>query len=153
MMLTPAAFAIVWPTFALVALIFVVWFVMFTQRLAHMRRNPPRPRDLADSESAGRYFQPVEMASNNLRNLFEMPVLYFVVVLLMLVLHQADYPQVVLAWAFVLARALHSVVHIGPRNVRARFGLYLLSCVLLSAMWIGLFVDTLHAASVLARVG
>ena len=32
-------FAILWPTFALVALIFVVWLVLFVQRFAHLKRN------------------------------------------------------------------------------------------------------------------
>lgn len=153
MQMTPAAFAMVWPTFALVAVIFAVWLTMFVQRIGHIKRNPPRGRDFASNAASASYFEPVELASNNFRNLFEMPMLYFVVVLLMIALHQASYPQAVLAWAYVMARAAHSVIHIGVKNVRVRFGVYLLSCVLLSAMWIGLFVDTLHAASMLARLG
>jgi hypothetical protein len=152
MTLTPAAFDLLWPTFALVLLIFVMWFTMVVQRLGHIKRNPPSARDFADNESSGRYFSPVEMASNNFRNLFEMPVLFFVVVLLLLGTRQADYAQVVLAWAYVGFRALHSLIHIGPKNVRTRFMVYLASCAILSAMWIGLFVDLLHAASVLASV-
>ena len=75
-----AVLNILWPTFALVALIFVVWFTLFFQRMAHMRRNPPRRDDFADGEAALRYFRPVEMPANNLANLFEVPVLYFALV-------------------------------------------------------------------------
>ncbi len=140
-------FAILWPTFALVALIFVVWFTLFVQRFGHFRRNPPRAEDLATGEAALRYFQPVEMAANNLRNLFEMPVLYFALVPLLLVTNQADHIQVLLAWAFVILRVGHSIIHIGPKKVQPRFLVYLASCVVLSAMWIGFFVDTVWAAS------
>ena len=60
-----AVIEILWPTFALVALVFVVWFTLFVQRVRHMRRMPPRPADFADGEAALRYFRPVEMPANN----------------------------------------------------------------------------------------
>jgi hypothetical protein len=102
---------ILWPTFALVALIFTVWFILFVQRIGHMRRNPPRAEDIATGEAAMRYFTPVEMPANNLRNLFEMPVLYFALVPLLLITHHANHLQVLLAWIFVVLRGvaqLHS---------------------------------------------
>lgn len=64
---------ILWPTFALVALIFGVWATLLVKRLGHMRRNPPQPEDFASGGAAWRYFRPVEMPANNLANLFEMP--------------------------------------------------------------------------------
>lgn len=140
-------FAMLWPTFALVLLIFVVWSVMFYQRFRHMRRNPPTGADLATGEAALRYFQPVEMAANNLRNLFEMPVLYFALVPLLLVTRHGDHTQAILAWVFVVLRVIHSFIHIGPNRVPARFMVYFASCLVLAAMWLGFFVDMLHAAS------
>lgn len=141
-----AILGILWPTFALVGLIFVVWFVLFFQRMGHMKRNPPRPGDFADGEASLRYFRPVEMPANNLANLFEMPVLYFALVPLLIVTANANYLQVALAWAFVVLRAVHSFIHIGPKKVPARFFVYLLSVVVLMAMWIGFFVDIASAA-------
>jgi hypothetical protein len=140
-------FAILWPTFALVLLIFIVWAVLFVQRFGHMRRNPPGADDLAGGAAALRTFAPVEMAANTLRNLFEMPVLYFALVPLLLVTRHADHLQVILAWTFVVLRAVHSVIHIGPKRVPARFLVSLASCLVLAAMWIVFFVDMLHAAS------
>ncbi len=133
--------AILWPTFAMVALVFAVWLTLFVQRLGHIRRNPPTARDFADGEAAMRYFRPVEMPANNLANLFEMPVLYFALVPLLLVTGRAGAAQVVLAWLYVLLRAAHSYIHIGPKQVRPRFMTYLASCAILSAMWIGFAVD------------
>ena len=129
------------PTFALVLLIFIVWFTMFTQRYAHMQRVPPRAEDFANGDAAMRYFQPVEMAANNYRNLFEIPVLYFALVPLLILSDTANLIQVTLAWIYVALRIAHSYVHIGPKNVRLRAMLYLLSCVVLLAMWVGLAVD------------
>jgi hypothetical protein len=139
---------ILWPTFALVALIFIVWFVLFVQRFGHMRRNPPRAEDIATGEAAMRYFTPVEMSANNLRNLFEMPVLYLALVPLLLITHHANHLQVLLAWVFVALRALHSFIHIGPKKVMPRFMVYLASCIVLSAMWIGFAIDMLSVPQI-----
>ena len=139
---------ILWPTFALVALIFIVWFVLFVQRFGHMRRNPPRAEDIATGEAAMRYFTPVEMSANNLRNLFEMPVLYLALVPLLLITHHANHLRVLLAWIFVALRALHSFIHIGPKKVMPRFMVYLASCIALSAMWIGFAIDMLSVPQI-----
>ena len=133
--------AILWPTFALVALIFAVWLTMFVDRVRHMRQVPPSPERLATSAGTKAYFEPVEAASNNFTNLFEMPVLYFALVPLLLVLHHAGHVEVALAWAYVVLRAVHSLIQIARQPVHVRFVVYLASCVALSAMWLGLAVD------------
>ncbi|WBH17144.1 MAPEG family protein [Sphingomonas radiodurans] len=146
-----AILGILWPTFALVALVFVVWFTLFFQRMRHMRRTPPKAADFASGEASMRYFQPVEMPANNLANLFEMPVLYFALVPLLIITAQANVIQVTLAWLFVTARAVHSLIHIGPKKVPARFLVYLVSVIALMAMWIGFFVDIVQAAGAYSR--
>ncbi len=140
--------AILWPTFVLVAAIYIVWFVMFVRRVAHMKRTPPGPTDFADGESAMRYFRPVEMPANNLRNLFEMPVLYFALVPLLMLTRHAGHIEVVLAWIYVGLRIVHSLIHMGPNPVMPRFLVYLASCVVLSAMWIGFAIDMASLPSV-----
>ncbi|MDO7844410.1 MAPEG family protein [Sphingomonas immobilis] len=144
---------ILWPTFALVALIFVVFVVMFYQRGRHTRANPPRDSDFATTEAAMRYFEPVEMPANNYRNLFEMPLLYFALVPLLLITRQADHLQIVLAWVYVILRIIHSFIHIGPKVVTWRAAAYALSALVLMAMWIVFFVDMLHAQAVISAAG
>lgn len=136
-------FAILWPTFTLVALITVIWFCLVFARMGHIRRNPPKAEDFASGETALRYFQPVEMPSNNFSNLFEMPVLYFALVPLLLFTDQASHVQVALAWVYVAMRALHSFIHIVVRKVVWRATVYWISSGVLIAMWIGFFVDLL----------
>ena len=139
-------FSILWPTFALVALIFVVLIWLAVARSGHMRRHPPREADFASGEAAGRYFQPVEMPANNLRNLFEVPVLYFALVPLLILTRQADHLQVLLAWLFVILRWLHSFAHVVIRKVTLRAPFFWVSVLVLLAMWIGFFVDLAAAA-------
>lgn len=137
--------SIIWPTLVLVLLIFVVWATLFLQRFSHMRKSPPAQADFANREAVNRYFMPVELPANNLANLFEMPVLYFALVPLLMITNHASGMQVGLAWAFVGVRVLHSVAHVWLRNIRYRIRAYLASCATLSAMWIGFAVDLVNS--------
>jgi len=51
---------ILWPTLAMAALMFSVWFTLMRQRLRHIAANAPSRRDFASGEAVARYFQPVE---------------------------------------------------------------------------------------------
>ena len=144
--------AILWPTFALVGLITVIWAWLVAARVGHIRRNPPKAEDFASGERALRYFEPVEMPANNFRNLFEMPVLFFALVPLMMITHQANHIQVTLAWVYVGLRALHSLIHSVVRKVPLRALAYWLSSAVLIAMWIGFFVDIWSASARLEAV-
>lgn len=132
--------AILWPTFALVALIFAVSITLLRARIGHMRRQPPTARDFADAEASRAYFRSVERPAANLANLFELPVLYFALVPLLLMTGLAGLAQVALAWIYVALRAGHSIAHIAGR-VRLRFALFLGSTGILAAMWIGFAID------------
>ena len=145
--------AILWPTFALVGLIFVVLIILATQRFGYVRTNPPKRADMATSNSMKAYFEPIDAPANNLANLFEMPVLYFALVPLLLLFRHANHIQVALAWAFVLLRILHSVAHISRAKVQRRFLVYLLSCLVLAVMWVGFAIDMATVSISLAGQG
>ena len=140
------AFPLLWPLIAMAALTFAIWFALVVQRFRHMKANPPLAENFATGDSARRYFEPVERPAANLANLFEMPVLFFAVVILLLLTELANDIQVILAWGYVACRAVHSWFHLRGR-VKARFFSYLLSVAVLLAMWIGFTVDTLAAAN------
>lgn len=140
--------AILWPTMALVLLVFAVWFTLLLRRFAHVARHPPRAVDFAHAEAVALYFRPVERPAHNLANLCEMPVLYLALVPLLMLTGQATLAQVALAWAFVGLRAWHSYLHIGPNPIRWRARVYIASCALLAAMWLGFAVDLAKAGRV-----
>ncbi|SFP73205.1 MAPEG family protein [Sphingomonas rubra] len=142
---------ILWPTFAMVLLTFAVMLTVASRRLRLVKATPPRRDDFASVAASQRYFQPVENADRNLSNLFEMPVLFFALVPLLMGTQQAGIAQVVLAWFYVICRAAHSWIHLGGNDVRRRFRAFLLSNVVLAAMWIGFFVDFVRAAATYQR--
>ncbi|WP_186456862.1 MAPEG family protein [Sphingomonas suaedae] len=143
--------AILWPTIVLAGLAFIVFLTMFVTRARHIRANPPGRETFASGDAAMRYFAPVEMPANNYRNLFEMPVLYFALVPLLLITNLDNHIQVVLAWIYVAIRIAHSFVHIGPKKVPVRAMLFVASGVVLMAMWIGFAIDLASAQVVFDR--
>jgi hypothetical protein len=64
-------------------------------------------------------------ASDNLKNLFEVPVIFYALALYLFVTKQVDELYVGAAWIFVVFRVLHSALHCTFNLVILRFYLYL----------------------------
>jgi hypothetical protein len=145
--------AILWPTFALVALVFAVVMTMAAKRFAYMKTTPPRRENFVSSAAQKAYFAPIDSPASNLANLFEMPVLFFALVPLLLIFRHADHIQIGLAWLFVALRAVHSFIHVSDGKALFRFRAYLASCITLSVMWVGFAIDMATASIELAKAG
>jgi hypothetical protein len=116
------------PFFAMILLTLAVWVYMYIRRLHFIASNHINPQDLAVPNTMA-HLAPAAVAtpSDNLKNLFEMPVLFYAVVLYLFVTGQVDATYVNAAWVFVLFRVLHSAVHSTFNRVSLRFGLYIVS--------------------------
>lgn len=75
-------------------------------------------------------------AANHYSNLFEMPVLFYLACITALVLSAQSALLVGFAWAFVLLRLVHTVIHLSYNNVIHRLMAFLLSVVALVEIWI-----------------
>jgi hypothetical protein len=126
------------PLLVQVLLTFTVWVYMYSWRIPEIRRKSIDPQRLQDRAAAHELLPDSASASNNLKNLFELPVLFYAAVLLSLVLMIQDPALVRLAWGFVLLRIVHSAVHCTYNNVTHRFIAYALSSLFLLFMWIRL---------------
>jgi hypothetical protein len=126
--------AIFLPALAMVALTFTVLAVMFRRRVAQMKRDRVHPQTVATSQQTAVLFTDVAPA-DNFRNLFEMPVLFYLAVVVAAMTDQVTMPVLVLAWGYVFARVLHSAIHCTYNKVMHRFRAYALSVFLLLALW------------------
>jgi hypothetical protein len=84
-----------------------------------------------------------EGPSNNLKNLAELPVIFYAVCLYLTVFGQVDAIHVYCAWAFVLLRVLHSAIHCSYNKVMHRFLAYLLSSLALWVMVVRVFLASI----------
>jgi hypothetical protein len=89
--------------------------------------------------------EPLRVVARHYINLFEMPVLFYVGVILTYVTHQVSYWMIGLAWGYVALRYAHSYVHLTFNNVIARFTLYFASVFVLVAMWAILLVQLVRS--------
>lgn len=126
------------PLLVQVVLTFGVWIYLFARRLPEISRNKIDPQDLKDRVRAHELMAESASASNNLKNLFELPVLFYVAVLLSLSLMIQDMLLAQLAWGFVIMRVIHSMIHCSYNNVSHRFIAYAISCLFLMFMWVRL---------------
>jgi hypothetical protein len=125
--------AIFGPVFATVLLTFVVWVYMYIRRIRFINGNDISPADLAVPGALAELSPPeVSNPSDNFKNLFEVPVLFYVLALYLYVTSQVDGTHLAAAWIFVGFRVLHSAIHCTVNIVMLRFYLYLISTL---AVW------------------
>ena len=129
------------PFFAQMFLTLVVWIYMYARRIPFIVSLGPRVELAKPGELARLSPAAVSNPSDNLKNLFEVPVLFYALVLYLFVMREVDGVYVVAAWMFVAFRVAHSIVHCTFNWVRLRFFLYLIATL---ALWFMLFRAALH---------
>ena len=128
-----AQMAIFGPFFATMLLTLLVWVYMYIRRISFITKNNINPNDLTVPGTLAQLSPAaVSNPSDNLKNLFEIPVLFYALALYLFVTNQVDAAYVSAAWIFVAFRALHSAVHCTFNLVMLRFYLYLFSTL---AVW------------------
>lgn len=135
--------ALLAPIIALVGLTGVVWLLMVVVRnLAVVlgAASVSYYRAYRDSEVPS---ERIERPARLFMNLLEVPVLFYVLCLLMLVTRICDAAQLHLAWAFVGLRVVHAMVYLGLNHVPSRLGAYVASGTALAVMWFRFAVQAL----------
>lgn len=120
------------PFFATLLLTLVVWAYMYGRRLPFIFANGLDSKQMTPLELARVSPAQVSNPSDNLKNLFELPTIFYAVVLYLYVTNQVDTSFVTAAWGFFLFRALHSAVHCTFNFIPLRFILYVISS---GALW------------------
>jgi hypothetical protein len=126
--------AIFLPAFAMVVLTLVVWVRMYTMRIAQMKRERIHPQAVATSAQANARLTD-SRAADNFRNLFELPVLFYLALVVAAIAGLVTTTTLVLAWLFVLLRVVHSAIHCSYNKVMHRFQAYLAGGVALWGLW------------------
>ena len=128
------ATAILWPAVAMAGLTFLVWVRLYQLRLGEMARKRIRAQALASAADSVRLLSDTR-ASDNFRNLFELPVLFYFALVVAAISGQTGPLVVGLAWAYVAARIAHSVIQCTYNRVMHRFRAFAASVFVLLALW------------------
>ncbi len=132
-------YALIYPMFAMVVLTFYVLVTLFRSRV----------KSVKEGKISGAYFRTYRgeeesdaliQLSRHFTNLFEAPVLFYVVCLAAMISGETTTAFQFLAWAYVSIRAAHAYIHIGRNRVQKRLRVYFFSWIVLLVMWVYLIV-------------
>jgi hypothetical protein len=120
--------AIFSPFFATILLTMTVWVYLYIRRLPFILSLKIDQQELAAPGVLEKLSPPsVLNPSDNLKNLFEIPVLFYAIVLYLFVTKQVDSIYVNAAWIFFGFRVLHSAIHCTSNLITFRFATYIIS--------------------------
>lgn len=144
MLATVAPDLILYPVFAMFLLVTGVLLRMRSMRFAAIRRGEI---DVAFYRAfpEGVEPEPLRVVARHFANLFEMPVLFYVGVLMAHATGHVSVWLVACAWLYVALRCVHTFVHLGSNAVPVRFSAYFASNFALLLLWGTLFVQILRA--------
>jgi len=134
--------AIFLPALAMVALTVAVALRMMVTRIGEMKRDRIHPQAVAMSAQAVARFSDTR-AADNFRNLFELPVLFYVALLFAAQMGEVTTATLALAWLFVALRVIHSYIQCTYNKVMHRFKAYLAGTLVLWVLWAYLAIRVL----------
>ena len=85
-----------------------------------------------------------ELIGRHVQNHFEVPPLFYVVLLFLYVTGSVTPLSVALAWLYVALRCLHSFIHLGTNDVRRRLQAFAASGLVLGGLWLSLLVSLIE---------
>jgi hypothetical protein len=127
--------SILGPVFLLVGWTYCVLVLIPIMRFTAAALGKVEQQDFKLSESS-RVPGWVILPNRNYMNLLELPVLFYVLCLLLLLTHQQTEGMAYAAWGYVFLRILHSLIHLTFNQVILRMVVFASSNILLLLMWI-----------------
>jgi len=120
---------------ALVAWTLVMWTWMYATRIPailklRLRLDPNAPR----GEQMAQLPPQVRWKADNYNHLMEQPTIFYAIVLVLVMAADLSQASLVLAWAYVVLRVLHSLFQSLVNNISLRFALFVLSTLPLFAL-------------------
>lgn len=120
------------PMLGMMVLTAAVWVVMFTRRIPAMKAAQLPVQTYTTPDKVAELLpESVNYAAYNLKNLFELPVLFYALCLFVYVTQTADAGYVIAAWLFFAMRVCHSIIHCTSNIVMSRFYCYLAAALVL----------------------
>ena len=135
------------PVILLVAWSQIMWLWMYLTRIpaikaANMQLDPeaPRGQQMASLPSKVRW------KADNYNHLMEQPTIFYAIVFALSLLGEGDGLNLVMAWAYVLIRIVHSLFQATVNKIEVRFTLFVLSNIALFALAANALVVFLFAS-------
>lgn len=123
------------PAITLVALTYSVAIYTFRMRLRAVSRGDVNPRYFRNNRG-GKLPDYLTQTEQNYCNLFELPVLFYLLVVMLYITDTLNGFQLTLLWGFAISRIVHSIIHITINRLRLRMLVFVFGAVMLMLAWI-----------------
>lgn len=129
-MLAPAAVLVLWTLIVLLYMA-MVRFGAFKAANIDLAKAPPGGRG-QDLEAV--LPKPAMWPAHNYSHLLEQPTLFYPIVILLALLGAASQTNIMLAWAYVGLRIVHSIWQIKVNTIPVRFSIFIISTIVLMVL-------------------
>lgn len=120
------------PVVALAAWSMVMWAWMYVTRLPAMSKAKMKPDpQMVRGEQMSQLPASVRWKADNYNHLMEQPTVFYAVALVLAMAGQGQGAALMLAWAYVGVRVVHSLLQALVNKIEVRFLLFVISSVLL----------------------
>ena len=126
---------LIYPMATLVLLTAFMISFMLVLRVKAVRTRKLSPRYFKLNEGGGVPEQ-LTAVTQNYNNLLELPILFYAVCILAVILNKSTEYFIYHAWAFVILRVIHSYIHITYNHIIHRLLVFTTSCFVLISMWV-----------------
>jgi hypothetical protein len=127
--------SLIYPMFAMVVLSIVVVLILLLARIRAVREGKVPGHQYKTMSGAVEPDYALKPA-RHFANLFETPVLFYAACLAAMITQQTGSTMQLLAWAYVVVRVLHALVHLGPNKIYVRAGIYFVGILIIFTMWL-----------------
>ena len=128
-------FALVYPMATMVLLTALVLIRMVLGRVAAVKRGEVDARFYKTYQGGEGEPRVVAQHTRHFVNLFESPVLFYAACITAMVVGQGTGVTVWLAWAYVICRIIHAVIHLSSNRIPPRMAIYAASWIILLVFW------------------
>jgi hypothetical protein len=136
------------PFFAMMLVTFAVWVYMYIRRTSFLvsGRVDLRKVDTPAKMDVG-VPADINLPAYALKNLFELPILFYALCLYLYVTGNVDAQYVIGSWLFVAGRLIHAVIYCAYNKVMHRFIAYFSSALVLWLMIVRAMIGAFGAAA------
>jgi hypothetical protein len=135
--------AILAPLFVQVTLTFGLLIWMGVLRVRLVAAGSLNPRDVERGQSS--WPEQVTLVANAYQAQFQLPLLFYLAVVLVLLVAPGTPFVVPLAWLFVVTRLVHALIQVTSNDVTRRFYLFVAGVAVLVIIWLILIAEIVFA--------
>src|SRR5690606_28841614 len=124
-----------YPMIALVFLTLGILLLMAKRRFAAMKRGQVSPNYFKLYKDDSNVPDEILVLSRSYINQFELPILFYLLIIVLILTDRADQTSLLFSWLFVITRYIHTIIHITKNKLILRMRAFVAGFFILILLW------------------